>query len=100
MWMTPKAPRDKKFYDRVNNIINLYNIFHFTPVHCSWVNRVEQWFSILQRKRFCIVDFKSKLDLKIKIDQYINEWNVTAHPFNWTKQSVTKVMDQPLMKAA
>jgi hypothetical protein len=21
--------------------------FHFTPVHCSWMNQVEQWFSIL-----------------------------------------------------
>jgi hypothetical protein len=31
--------------------------FHFTPVHCSWINQVEQWFSILQRKRLAIVDF-------------------------------------------
>jgi DNA-binding Lrp family transcriptional regulator len=35
-------------------------IVHFTPVHCSWMNQVEQWFSILQRKRLCIVDFESK----------------------------------------
>jgi transposase len=20
-------------------------VFHFTPVHCSWMNQVEQWFS-------------------------------------------------------
>ncbi|HWN09776.1 MAG TPA: IS630 family transposase, partial [Pyrinomonadaceae bacterium] len=26
-------------------------VVHFTPVHCSWMNQVEQWFSILQRKR-------------------------------------------------
>jgi hypothetical protein len=26
-------------------------IFHFPPVHCAWMNQVEQWFSILQRKR-------------------------------------------------
>jgi hypothetical protein len=26
-------------------------VMHFTPVHCSWMNQVEQWFSILQRKR-------------------------------------------------
>jgi transposase len=29
--------------------------FHFTPVHCSWMNQVEQWFGILQRKRFRIM---------------------------------------------
>ncbi len=26
-------------------------VFHYPPVHCSWMNQVEQWFSILQRKR-------------------------------------------------
>src|SRR5919199_4301645 len=24
-------------------------VFHHPPVHCSWLNQVEQWFSILQR---------------------------------------------------
>ena len=46
--------------------------FHFTPVHCSWMNQVEQWFSILQRKRFRIVDFESKDHLRAKIDQFID----------------------------
>jgi len=41
-------------------------VFHFTPVHCSWMNQVEQWFSILQRKRFKITDFESKNDLRKK----------------------------------
>jgi transposase len=75
-------------------------IFHFTPVHCSWMNQVEQWFSILQRKRFRIVDFKSKDDLRIKIYQFIEEWNRNAHPFNWTKKSVTKVMANASEKIA
>jgi transposase len=35
-------------------------VVHFTPEHCSWMNHVEQWFSILQRKRLRIVDFASK----------------------------------------
>src|SRR5262245_19189260 len=30
---------------------------HFTPVHCSWMNQVEQWFSILQRKRLAAPNF-------------------------------------------
>ena len=67
-------------------------IFHFTPIHCSWMNQIEQWFSILQRKRFRIVDFKSKIDLQKKVYQFIDEWNQHAHPFNWTKKSVSKVM--------
>ena len=42
--------------------------FHFPPVHCSWMNQVEQWFSILQRKRLAIADFESKADLKAKLE--------------------------------
>jgi len=75
--------------------------FHFTPVHCSWMNQVEQWFSILQRKRFRIADFASVDDLRAKMDQFIAEWNQHAHPFNWTTKSVAKVMAKaPLEMAA
>jgi transposase len=67
-------------------------IFHFTPVHCSWMNQVEQWFSILQRKRFKIADFASIEDLRDKLYKFIEQWNSTAHPFKWTTKSVAKVM--------
>jgi len=77
-------------------------IFHFTPVHCSWMNQVEQWFSILQRKRLKIADFKSIDDLRAKLYQYVELWNENAHPFNWTTKSVAKIMAyvQPLQTAA
>jgi transposase len=67
-------------------------VVHFTPVHCSWMNQVEQWFSILQRKRLRIVDFESKDHLRAKLEQFIREWNMHAHPFNWSTKSVAKVM--------
>ena len=74
--------------------------FHFTPVHCSWMNQVEQWFSILQRKRFRIADFASKADLRAKLEQFICEWNQHAHPFNWSTKSVAKVMADAELKSA
>jgi transposase len=75
--------------------------FHFTPVHCSWMNQVEQWFSILQRKRFRFADFSSKQALNESIMQFICEWNRHAHPFNWSTKSVAKIMaDAPGEKAA
>ena len=67
-------------------------VVHFTPVHCSWMNHVEQWLSILQRKRLRIVDFESKDHLRAKLAQFIHEWNQQAHPFNWSTKSVAKVM--------
>jgi transposase len=76
-------------------------VFHHPPVHCSWMNQVEQWFSILQRKRLAIVDFASKAELAEKLQQFMAQWNEQAHPFNWTGKSVAKVMAkcQPVVVA-
>jgi hypothetical protein len=66
------------------------------------MNKVEQWFSILQRKRFKIADFASIEDLRDKIYLFIDQWNHRAHAFQWTTKSVAKVMAyaQPLKEAA
>jgi transposase len=67
-------------------------VFHHPPVHCSWMNQVEQWFGIARRKRLRIADFPSKEHLAARLMAFINEWNEIAHPFNWTSKSVAKVM--------
>jgi transposase len=67
-------------------------VFHFPPVHCSWMNQIEQWFSILQRKRLAIADFADKAALAERLAAFIREWNEHAHPFNWSTKSVAKVM--------
>jgi transposase len=75
-------------------------VVHFTPVHWSWMNQVEQWFSILQRKRLRIVDFPTKDHLSAKLEQFIREWTQQAHPFNWSVKSVAKVMAEAPALAA
>ena len=65
---------------------------HFTPVHCSWMNQVEQWFSILRRKRLRVVNFASKAELAQRLQAFVAQWNERCHPFNWTTASVAKVM--------
>lgn len=67
-------------------------VSHFTPVHCSWMNQVEQWFSILQRKRLRHPNFVDLTDLAAKLAQFIQEWNQAAHPFRWTPSSFDKVL--------
>jgi transposase len=67
-------------------------IFHFPPVHCSWLNQIEQWFSILQRKALRYLDFDSTLALDRYLHQFIARWNQSAHPFNWSTKSVAKVL--------
>lgn len=66
--------------------------FHFLPVHCSWMNQVEQWFSILRRKRLRNVNFADLADLATQIAAFIDRWNDTAHPFRWTAASFDHVL--------
>jgi transposase len=75
-------------------------VVHFTPVHCSWMNHVEQWFSILGRKRLRIADFESKDHLRAKREQCIYEGNQHAHPFNWSIHFVAKIMAEAPALAA
>jgi transposase len=75
-------------------------LWHVTPVHGSWMNQVEQWFSILQRQRLKIADVASQDQLQAQIEQFIAEWNQQAHPCNWSTKSVAKVMaEAPTMAA-
>lgn len=67
-------------------------VCHFTPVHCSWMNPVEQWFSILRRKRLRHPNFANLAELQAKIAQFITEWNQTAHPFHWRQASFDKIL--------
>ena len=59
--------------------------FVFTPKHCSWLNQVELWFSILARRVLRRGDFLSIDDLSHKILAFITYFNrVLAKPFRWT----------------
>lgn len=60
-------------------------VFHFTPKHCSWLNQIEIWFSILVRKLLKRANFTSTADLKTRILDFIAYFNRTmAKPFQWT----------------
>ena len=60
-------------------------VFHFTPKHCSWLNQIEIWFSILVRKLLKRASFTSLADLKARILEFIAYFNRTlAKPFQWT----------------
>jgi putative transposase len=60
-------------------------VFYFTPKHCSWLNQIEIWFSILMRKLLRRGNFISQADLKSRIILFIDYFNRTmAKPFKWT----------------
>jgi len=78
-------------------------VLAFPPVHCSWMNQVAQWCSILQRKRLRIADVADKTPLAERLMAFVAEWNEHAHPFQWSTKSVAKVMakcESAMAKAA
>lgn len=57
----------------------------YTPTHCSWLNQVEMWFSILTRRLLKRGHFASTAELKRRILGFIAHFNETlAKPFRWT----------------
>ena len=64
-------------------------IFHFTPTSGSWINAVENFFSVLTRQRLKRGVFHSVVDLQAAIKRYIEEHNDDPKPFTWTKSANT-----------
>ena len=57
---------------------------HRTPTHASWLNQVELWFSIMERRLIRRGEFASTDDLTDRIIEFINAYNHQAKPFRWT----------------
>ena len=53
------------------------------PVHASWLNQIEIYFSILQRKVLTPNDFSSLLALEERIMAFERHYEVIAKPFEW-----------------
>lgn len=64
--------------------------FVYSPKHCSWMNQIEIWFSILVRRLLKRESFKSVDELNKRINEFIHYYNQTmSKPFRWTYQGTT-----------
>jgi transposase len=57
---------------------------HFTPTHASWLNQVELFFSILERRLLRRGEFGSVDHLAERVIAFIKDYNRRAAPFRWT----------------
>jgi len=53
------------------------------PTHASWLNQVEIYFSIIQRKVLTPNDFADLTEVEQRLLAYENLYNDTARPFAW-----------------
>lgn len=56
---------------------------YYVPVHASWLNQIEIYFSILQRKALTPNDFESLEALREHLMAFQEHYNHQARPFNW-----------------
>ena len=58
--------------------------FVYTPKHASWVNQIELWFSIVERRIIRHASFTSKEHQAKVVLGFTTLWNdVEGHPFRW-----------------
>ena len=56
----------------------------FTPVHASWLNQIEIYFSVVQRKVLTPGDFADLASLEAALLGFQHRYETAAHPFEWT----------------
>jgi hypothetical protein len=54
------------------------------PIHASWLNQIEIYFSILQRKALTPNDFPDRAALSARISAFEDHYRQIAEPFDWT----------------
>jgi transposase len=55
-----------------------------TPLHASWLNQVEIYFSVVQRKVVSPNDFTDLHEVEQRLTDFEKRYNATATPFRWT----------------
>ena len=67
-----------------------------TPVHASWLNQVEIYFSVLQRKVLTPSDFASTEEVEDRILRFQHHYEQVARPFQWkfTRSDLQRLMER------
>jgi len=83
-WVTDNGSshRGQRSVDRLKGWYPNAILVH-TPVHASWLNQVEIYFSILQRKVLTPNDFESLDEVEERILAFQSIYESTAKPFTW-----------------
>lgn len=67
-----------------------------TPIHASWLNQVEVYFSVLERKALTPNDFGSLGAVEERILGFQGHYEAVAQPFEWrfTRRDLDRLLDK------
>ena len=87
--------RGQKSIDRLQGRWRNLILVHL-PVHASWMNQVEIYHSIIQRKVLDPNDFESTAELARTLNEFEHRYNEIAEPFDWnfTREDLAALLDR------
>jgi hypothetical protein len=74
--------RGQKAIDRLQRRWPNLVLLHL-PVHASWLNQIEIYYSIVQRKLLDPNDFDNLAELARTLNAFERHWNEITEPFDW-----------------
>lgn len=79
----------ERLQERWPNVIPVY-----TPIHASWLNQIEIYFSIVQRKVLTPNDFISLAEVEDRLLHFQEHYEKIAQPFEWkfTRRDLRKLL--------
>ena len=96
-WIVDNASihRGKRCVDRFRQQWPNSVVVH-TPIHASWLNQVEVYFSIVQRKVLTPNDFADLEQLEQRLLDFQRYYEEIAHPFKWkfTRQDLNNLLQR------
>lgn len=85
--------RGQRAVDRLQAQHDNLTLIHL-PTHASWINQIEIYFSILQRKALTPTDFSSQDAVASRILGFQDHYQAIAEPFEWkfTRDDLARLM--------
>lgn len=87
--------RGKASVERLESAYDNLVLVHL-PVHASWLNQIEIYFSIVQRKLLTPNDFSSLEDVAKSLLNFQARYTILAQPFQWkfTREDLKDLMER------
>ncbi len=74
--------RGQASIDRLRDAYDNAHLIHL-PVHASWLNQVEIFFSVVQRKVLTPNDFADLKEVEARLLAFQSRYETSAKPFEW-----------------
>ncbi len=87
--------RGQASFDRMHDAWPTTHLVHL-PIHASWLDQAEIYFSVVQRKVVTPNDFTDLDQIRDRLAAFEDRYNAVAAPFNWrfTRNDLNDLLDR------